>query len=99
LVPESIFSIQKPEREIGVGVDAIPQPIKDAGILSGTELARLGGVTSIPEDEEWEHFPELLQELSSFTLKDKTWYLHKASLLLRQQRITEAWLVVQQYLR
>lgn len=99
LVPESIFSIQKPEREIGVGVDAIPAPIKAAGILSGTELARLGGITSIPEDEEWERFPELLQELTSFTPVDKTWYLHRAGLLLRQQRVTEAWLVVQQYIR
>ena len=99
IVPESIFTIQKPEREIGIGVDAIPESIKAAGILTGTELARLGGVTDIPEDEQWERFPELLHELTNFSPTDKTWYIHRAALLLRQGRVTEAWLVVQQYLR
>lgn len=99
IIPESIFSIKKPEREIGVGVDAIPLAIRESSVFSGSELALLGGLTTIPEDEEWENFPDLYQELTAFEPTEKAYYLHKSKWLLHQNRIREAWLVAVQYLR
>lgn len=99
VIPESIFDIQKPEREIGIGFDAIPAAIRESEIFTGRDLARLAGVTAIPEDEAWEKYPELLVELTSFEPTSKEYYLHKARHLLQDYRITEAWLVALQYLR
>jgi flavin reductase (DIM6/NTAB) family NADH-FMN oxidoreductase RutF len=99
LIPESIFDIRKPEREIGIGFDAIPEPIRGSAILTGAELARLAGVTALPVDDAWEDFPELWNELGNKEVKSRDYFLHRAKLLLQEHRITEAWLVALQYLR
>jgi flavin reductase (DIM6/NTAB) family NADH-FMN oxidoreductase RutF len=99
VIPESIFDIKKPEREIGIGFDAIPEPIRSSDLLTGAELARLAGVTSIPTDDVWGDFPELWNELGNKDVKSRDYFLHRAKLLLQEHRITEAWLVVLQFLR
>ncbi len=50
--PESMFEIPKPLQTKGIGVDALPEKIRNSNILSGNNLGRLGNVESIPTAEE-----------------------------------------------
>ncbi len=49
---ENMFILPKPNVKLGVGVDAIPSPVKALNRLSGNELGRLGNITLLPTDEE-----------------------------------------------
>lgn len=45
----SMFEIQKPITTIGIGVDSIPNEIKNSKILTGNDLGLLGSVETLPE--------------------------------------------------
>ena len=45
---KALFSIPKPINSIGIGVDALPECIRTSEYLNGNELARLGGLESLP---------------------------------------------------
>lgn len=47
-VPESLFSIPKPLRTLGVGVDAYPDQVRNSSVLTGNELGRLGNLEALP---------------------------------------------------
>lgn len=49
---ESLFEIPKPIRTTGIGVDALPEGIRNSAILTGNNLGRLGNLESLPEDHE-----------------------------------------------
>jgi flavin reductase (DIM6/NTAB) family NADH-FMN oxidoreductase RutF len=44
----AIFEVHKPNTELGVGVDALPEEIRNSPILTGNNLGMLGNCTSIP---------------------------------------------------
>lgn len=48
----SMFEIQKPITSIGIGVDQIPDKIRNSTVLSGNDLGLLGSVEAIPSDQE-----------------------------------------------
>ena len=48
---ESLFQIPKPISEIGIGIDQLPEHIRNSSILTGNELAVLASVTKIPVKE------------------------------------------------
>ncbi|PCI98843.1 MAG: flavin reductase [Flavobacteriales bacterium] len=45
----SMFEIQKPIMTIGIGVDQIPENIRNSTILSGNDLGLLGSIEEIPD--------------------------------------------------
>ncbi len=45
----SIFEIPKPNQKIGMGVDQIPEAIRNSKILTGNNLGRLGNVEHLPD--------------------------------------------------
>jgi flavin reductase (DIM6/NTAB) family NADH-FMN oxidoreductase RutF len=47
---EAIFEVQKP-RTIGVGIDSLPENIKNSQVLTANNLAQLGGLESLPNEE------------------------------------------------
>lgn len=47
---ESLFEIAKPLSTLGIGVDQIPEDIRNSTILSGNDLGRLGNVESLPAE-------------------------------------------------
>ncbi|MFD3001805.1 flavin reductase family protein [Pontibacter toksunensis] len=51
-IPESIFKLPKPNRNKGMGVDQIPDFIRNSSILTGSNLGRLGNTEKMPTDEE-----------------------------------------------
>lgn len=46
---DSIFEIQKPGRHLGLGVDGLPEPIRNSKVLSGNDLGRLGSLDNFPD--------------------------------------------------
>lgn len=51
----ALFEIPKPLREKGIGVDALPQALRNSTILSGNDLGRLGNIAPLPSDDELEN--------------------------------------------
>ncbi|SIR10235.1 flavin reductase family protein [Pontibacter lucknowensis] len=97
---DSIFELPKPVRNKGVGVDQIPDFIRNSKLLTGNHLARLGNTEVIPTAEEVEAFKS--DPLVSYTLSK---YVHdKAQLraeleklgkkLLDDHQVLAAWKVL-----
>lgn len=47
-IPEALFEIPKPLREKGIGVDQLPEPVRNSTILTGNNLGRLGNLKELP---------------------------------------------------
>jgi flavin reductase (DIM6/NTAB) family NADH-FMN oxidoreductase RutF len=44
----NLFQVEKPNTQLGIGIDALPAPIKNSKILTGNNLAQLGNVNEMP---------------------------------------------------
>lgn len=53
---EGFFEIPKPISTLGMGVDAIPEDIRNSEILTGNDLGMLGNVTQLPSQENVDNF-------------------------------------------
>ncbi|WP_350290278.1 flavin reductase family protein [uncultured Croceitalea sp.] len=49
---DSLFEIPKPIRTKGIGVDKLPESIKNSTVLTGNNLGRLGNVEELPSQQE-----------------------------------------------
>ncbi len=95
----SMFEINKPITTIGVGFDNIPMYIIQSNILTGNELGQLAGIEEIPSETDVNEYK--LMELSDLFigLEDNAALLEtelhkKASELLKQEKIQEAWMTL-----
>jgi flavin reductase (DIM6/NTAB) family NADH-FMN oxidoreductase RutF len=93
---ESIFEVRGPVKEKGIGVDQIPEYVKNSTILTGNDLGKLGNVANLPTDEEVEFFanePEVRAILDSFDDDELiVLELHKlAHDLLAEGEVDTAW--------
>jgi len=78
---DSLYEIAKPISRIGMGMDSLPEEIRDSVILTGNELAILASAENIPAKKE-------------FTLRDKKNTEEKhilAKELLSQGKTEDAW--------
>ncbi len=48
----AVFDVAKPNMQLGIGIDALPEVIKHSHILSGNHLGQLANVSSIPAIDE-----------------------------------------------
>ena len=79
---ESLYEITKPISRLGMGIDKLPEEIKNSEILTGNELAILASSESIPEKTVSEN---------SFTVSEKH---EKAKQLLLEGKSEEAWQIL-----
>jgi len=85
-----LFIVPKPLSTLGMGVDALPEAVRNSRILTGNDLGRLGNLEHMPTDEEIEAANALAPGLSP---KDK----HRlASDWIEQGRFAEALALVWQ---
>ncbi len=49
--PEALFEIPKPLRNKGIGVDQLPESIRNSSVLTGNNLGRLGNIEKLPAKE------------------------------------------------
>lgn len=48
VTPESLFKVPKPNTQLGIGIDALPDAIRNSKILTGNDLGMLANVNVIP---------------------------------------------------
>jgi flavin reductase (DIM6/NTAB) family NADH-FMN oxidoreductase RutF len=82
---DALFKVAKPNLQKGIGVDAIPDSIKNDGRFSGNDLGKLGNIEKLPTQEEIEAFTSInvnadLKEL--------------AKNLLAKDQVKEAWMAL-----
>jgi len=53
---DGFFEIPKPISTLGIGVDSIPDDIRNSDVLTGNNLGMLGNVESLPSDEDVDNF-------------------------------------------
>jgi|TARA_B110000003_G_C16609814_1_gene518950 flavin reductase (DIM6/NTAB) family NADH-FMN oxidoreductase RutF len=81
---ESLYEIAKPISRMGMGIDKLPEEIRNSSILTGNELAILASAENIPEKKE-------------FNLRDKKSTEEKhilAKELLSQGKAEDAWQIL-----
>ena len=49
---DALFEIPKPTRTKGIGVDSLPEHIRNSTVLTGNDLGRLGTAASLPNQDE-----------------------------------------------
>ncbi|MBK0378365.1 flavin reductase family protein [Mucilaginibacter segetis] len=97
---DNLFKVAKPNRNIGIGVDAIPYSIRNSKILSGNDLGKLGNVTALPGQADIDAYVQNddIKELFDATIGDsqtRELQLHlKAKELLNHNMVDDAWKVL-----
>ncbi len=94
---EAVFEVNKPNMELGVGVDALPEWIRSSHILTGNNLGMLGNSTSIPVVGEVLYDDRLSQLIKEYGQDDaaRRQALHiYAKELLDDGNVEKAWQVL-----
>jgi flavin reductase (DIM6/NTAB) family NADH-FMN oxidoreductase RutF len=53
---KGLFEVQKPINSLGIGVDQIPQFIRESPVFNGNDMGKLGNVEALPSKEEIDIF-------------------------------------------
>ena len=92
VIPESIFEVEKPTRTIGLGIDQLPDEVKNSNYLTGNNLGQLGNVEKLPTDEMILNFKEQLTERLDIQKFKSVEVRHQvAAKLLEQGDVNGAW--------
>ena len=85
----ALFELEKPITTLGIGVDALPEKIKNSKLLTGNELGMLGNIEVLPDLAEING----MKEEANSILNDEQ--LHeKVKKLLHQNKVKEAWALI-----
>jgi len=89
---QGLFEVEKPLTTLGIGVDNIPDFIKESGYFDGNDLGKLGNIEKIPTDEEIAIFVkenfEVKAVLSADDLHTK---FQKAKEYVDNGKVLDAW--------
>jgi flavin reductase (DIM6/NTAB) family NADH-FMN oxidoreductase RutF len=97
---DALFEIAKPSRDQGIGVDAIPEHIRESNILTGNDLGLLGGISALPTNEDLDAFRADPKMAAFVKWQHKNRHeiekqLHQnAQMLLAQGKVKEAWMML-----
>jgi flavin reductase (DIM6/NTAB) family NADH-FMN oxidoreductase RutF len=93
----NLFHVPKPNHELGIGVDALPESIRNSKILTGNNLGQLANVTEIPFIDPSFYDTELKNIIQYYSINpdEMEKELHNyAKKLLDEGRVKEAWQVL-----
>ena len=90
---DSLFKIPKPLEKIGIGIDGIPERIRNSKVLTGNDLGMLGNIDRLPVD--W----ALPDDQMNNTFRDAKMKgeeaVHRlAHELLLKSRVEDAWKIL-----
>ncbi|MET3113968.1 flavin reductase (DIM6/NTAB) family NADH-FMN oxidoreductase RutF [Pedobacter sp. CG_S7] len=97
---ENLFKVAKPLTTLGIGVDALPQGVRNSFVLTGNDLGMLGNIEHLPDPEEIEEIRNdaEVKEVLDATIGDannRQRELHElAKQFLQQGKVAEALKVV-----
>ena len=95
--PENLFTVAKPNTKLGIGIDALPQEIKNSNILTGNHLGQLANVYDLPVIDaafDDEHLKQIVQYYSLNPVDMEKELHHYAAALLDKGKVQEAWQVL-----
>lgn len=93
----NLFKVEKPNTQLGIGVDALPEHIRNSKILTGNHLGQLGNVHEMPvinaafDDEHLKHIISYFAHSPAEMEKELHVYAGK---LLDEHRVADAWQVL-----
>lgn len=93
----SLFKVAKPNVQLGIGVDALPEDIRRSNILTANNLGQLGNVTEMPfvdpsfDDDK---LKQIIQYYSINPAEMEQELHHYAKELLANGKVQEAWQVL-----
>lgn len=93
----AVFEVPKPNTELGIGVNALPELIRDSKVLTGNNLGLLANSTSIPVVGDIIHDERLISIMSEYEddKPNRTLSLHKyAKELLDAGNVDRAWQIL-----
>lgn len=93
---EALFQVPKPSAQ-GIGIDQLPDQIRNSKVLTGNDLGILGGVDNLPSQEEINEFLQNGSEVSAFLDQNRNNQdkIHSyAQQLIQQGKIDDAWKVL-----
>lgn len=99
---DSLFKIPKPLRTVGIGIDSIPDEIRNSLVLNGNNLGRLGNIEKFPDEKEVEAYgktSEIREMHIRFKNDPESWldHLHRfAKEELEAGKVEKAWLILLQ---
>lgn len=93
----NLFEVEKPNTQIGIGIDALPLAIRNSKILSGNDLGQLANVNEMPVVDPSFDDADLKQIILYYSINpaDMEKELHSyAKKLLGKGKMNEAWQVL-----
>jgi flavin reductase (DIM6/NTAB) family NADH-FMN oxidoreductase RutF len=93
----NLFHVPKPNTELGIGVDALPESIRNSKILTGNNLGQLANVNEKPFIDPAFHDAHLKQIIQYYSINpgemEKELHTHAKS-LLEKGKTNDAWQVL-----
>jgi flavin reductase (DIM6/NTAB) family NADH-FMN oxidoreductase RutF len=93
----NLFKVEKPNTQLGIGVDALPEPIRKSSILSGNNLGQLANVTTLPVIDPSFYDDKLKNIFQYYSINpiemEKELHVY-AKELLNKGQVAEAWQVL-----
>jgi flavin reductase (DIM6/NTAB) family NADH-FMN oxidoreductase RutF len=93
----NLFQVEKPNTQLGIGIDTLPLSIRNSRILSGNNLGQLANVHDLPVIEpafDDAHLKQIIQYYST-NPEEMEKELHSyAKKLLEEGKVREAWQVL-----
>ena len=88
---DSFFEIPKPIKNKGIGIDALPEAVRNSDILSGNDLGQLGNVEHLPNEADVNKFLQDNPQFMTSKINEK----HKfAQDFLAGNDVESAWMVI-----
>jgi len=90
----NLFIVEKPNTQLGIGMDALPDAVRNSRILTGNQLAKLANVHEMPLYNPGYYDTNLKNIIQYFSSNpdDMETELHRyAAELLNQDKVQEAW--------
>jgi flavin reductase (DIM6/NTAB) family NADH-FMN oxidoreductase RutF len=97
VTPQSLFKVPKPNVQLGIGFDALPESVRRSTILTGNHLGMLANVHELPVVEpsfDDEHLKNIIQYYSVNPAEMEKELHTYAAKLLDQGKVEAAWQVL-----
>ncbi len=95
--PANLFSVEKPNTQLGIGVDSLPDSVRNSHVLTGNNLGQLANVHDMPAIDPTfsdDHLKQIVQYYSVNPAEmEKELHLY-AQQLLQQNNVNAAWQVL-----
>jgi len=95
-ISDSKFIVKRPGLKAGIGVDALPEMVRNSSILTGNDIGKLGSLYMFPSHDEIteiKNTPEIKAVLMDLGFNTSALH-HYAKKLIMEDRIFEALVIL-----